>query len=911
MKLRVFINEKQYWLSVELEAQLLCKDLLELIEGYETDSDAGLFVDGHFFKTDTPLEKCQIFEGSQISLDPLEKTKAGLIIATTSGAESGQWVRLRSNSVIVGRSQTADLQLKCPTISPRHLLAKINTEGKPELLDLNSQNGTWIGKNQVKLVAEISDLDTRIHIGNSSLEFLRTEEQHLQKAFGHLLIDRVPNKPIDRPINKTSHQILKIPHKSKSIRNKISFSWAALIAPILFGSVMAVVFNPYMALFILMSPLMSIGSWLELKYRGRHSRIQLSRKASKEIHDFSKDLAKHRKIEILERQNQRLNPLTAIWSIQNRSKKIWERRPSHPKFLQLALGSCDLKWQPNLNSFNQEEVLEGAIKILEELEPLYDVPLELPTMEMEGAELILGILGPYDISKNLARWLVIQAALLHGPADLKILFSNPFLSKEWEWMNWLPHFENLYFKQASHLTVVDLYENHSTRNSHEFMKNMQDNNPNLVIVLAPNFERLLKECNAVIQIQDLGKAKLTISEPINNTSLKPINGLFKVDGISKTFATDCASGIARYKDPEALKISLPQTIELGELLDLSKLDLNSQILCWEKTLHGIKHKSGNLSVPIGKTHETLFLDLLKDGPHGLIAGTTGSGKSELLRSLVIGLAQKASPEIINFVLIDYKGGSAFDMLSELPHTVGMITDLTPNLGERALISLRCELTRREKILRSVRAEDLNDFYLKTSNAEYIPRLLIVIDEFASMAEELPDFLSSLVEIARRGRSLGIHLILATQRPSGVINANILANTNFRICLRTLSKADSLDVIDSKDAAFLPKEIPGRACIKIDASAPKIFQAARASSSTPPYLGPITLSEVSKAENSYGSSTQTDINKIVEITKAANIKLKIPTPHKPITELLPKTLHLESRNFEPDPKSTGYKNWISR
>ena len=200
----------------------------------------------------------------------------------------------------------------------------------------------------------------------------------------------------------------------------------------------------------------------------------------------------------------------------------------------------------------------------------------------------------------------------------------------------------------------------------------------------------------------------------------------------------------------------------------------------------------------------LSIDLERDGPHLLIAGTTGSGKSELLQTVIAGLAISAAPDRTTFLLIDYKGGAAFGPLAELPHTTGVITDLDFSLAARALISLRAELRRREHLLAEHQVADLAG--LRDRRAAP-PSLVIVVDEFATLAAEQPDFLAGLLDIAQRGRSLGLHLILATQRPAGVISPAMKANIGLRICLRVTDDADSVDVVDSSRAARLPSGRP--------------------------------------------------------------------------------------------------------
>ncbi len=165
--------------------------------------------------------------------------------------------------------------------------------------------------------------------------------------------------------------------------------------------------------------------------------------------------------------------------------------------------------------------------------------------------------------------------------------------------------------------------------------------------------------------------------------------------------------------------------------------------------------------------EPLYLDLRTQGPHALVGGTTGAGKSEFLQSWVLGMAAAHSPDRVTFLFVDYKGGAAFADCVNLPHTVGLVTDLSPHLVRRALTSLRAELRYREHLLNRKKAKDLASLE-RTGDPDAPPSLLIVVDEFAALVNEVPEFVDGVVDVAQRGRSLGLHLILATQRPAGVI-----------------------------------------------------------------------------------------------------------------------------------------------
>ncbi|MFD2355660.1 FtsK/SpoIIIE domain-containing protein [Nonomuraea ferruginea] len=192
------------------------------------------------------------------------------------------------------------------------------------------------------------------------------------------------------------------------------------------------------------------------------------------------------------------------------------------------------------------------------------------------------------------------------------------------------------------------------------------------------------------------------------------------------------------------------------------------------------------------------------------------------------MAAANRPDQLTFVLIDYKGGAAFKECTRLPHTVGMVSDLDGHLTQRALDSLAAELRRRERLLFTSGAKDIEDY----AGSEPLPRLVLIIDEFAALVAELPDFVTGLVDIARRGRSLGIHLILATQRPAGVVTADIQANTSLRIALRVTEPAESSDVIDLPDAAHISKTTPGRCYVRSGMGAASAVQTARVGGRAP-------------------------------------------------------------------------------
>lgn len=254
-------------------------------------------------------------------------------------------------------------------------------------------------------------------------------------------------------------------------------------------------------------------------------------------------------------------------------------------------------------------------------------------------------------------------------------------------------------------------------------------------------------------------------------------------------------------------------------------DVDAVVTAWGGLGAGRRTLPG-LRLPIGLAAgaqgvRAAWLDLLTDGPHALVAGTTGAGKSELLQALVLGLALRYPPAELGLVLLDFKGGAGLRTCAGLPHVVGQVSDLDREQAVRALEALTAELRRREALLAAAGVSDLEA--LRGTPAGAPPRLLVVVDEFRALAEDLPDFVPALVRLAAQGRSLGMHLVLATQRPAGAVTAQMRANLALRVCLRVTEPSESRDVVDVPDAADLPARTPGRAVVRRADGAPQVVQ----------------------------------------------------------------------------------------
>jgi S-DNA-T family DNA segregation ATPase FtsK/SpoIIIE len=350
------------------------------------------------------------------------------------------------------------------------------------------------------------------------------------------------------------------------------------------------------------------------------------------------------------------------------------------------------------------------------------------------------------------------------------------------------------------------------------------------IWIAASVEALPAVCRTYLDVPDTGPA--TVGFVRLGDTIPDV----EIERVSSAEALEFARRLAPVIDAGALvadSSDLPRSVSMVTLLGHDLMEASDSVIDrWNQneSIHDRtpgrplrQRRAGKLRALVGSAGiDPMHLDLRTQGPHALVGGTTGSGKSEFLQAWVLGMAAEYSPDRVTFLFVDYKGGSAFADCVSLPHCVGLVTDLSPHLVRRALTSLRAELHYREHLLNRKKAKDLLELE-KRGDPESPPALVLVIDEFAALAGEVPEFVDGVVDIAQRGRSLGIHLIMATQRPAGVIKDNLRANTNLRIALRMADESDSQDVVGIKDAGSFDPSIPGRGLAKTGPGRLTLFQ----------------------------------------------------------------------------------------
>lgn len=541
----------------------------------------------------------------------------------------------------------------------------------------------------------------------------------------------------------------------------------------------------------------------------------------------------------------------------NRPELLWNRNIYQSDFLTIRLGRGKVKLPAEISVSKQRFSLNNdeLCKYPHELHDKYEMMENCVSAMGIFQHKIIGIAGNADKLPLIVNNMVCQLAALHCYTDLKIGFIADETEREkYSWVKWLPHsfirgFETrlMGFDDNSRKSAVyelasilrnrtelnaENGENKSVQLPHivlfctsaEFIGNSvlsrYMSSPEYLgitfILVYGGINMLPNECKAVIECSEELSGHYMFDGEITGENR------IEFDTVPVKEAEAFARSISGYCVNEVITGSIPRSVDYFEMIGIGRLEQWNLIKQYKlnRSYEGLKAFIG-----LSRGNEPVYLDIhdSKDGPHGLVAGTTGSGKSETLQTFILSLAMNYSPDEVAFVLIDYKGGGMANVFEGLPHTAGILTNISDeisgeadfSLTRRMCSSLKSEIKRRQSIFKEYKLNHIDTYsrLYREGNAETpMPHLIIISDEFAELRKEQPEFIRELVSVARVGRSLGIHLILATQKPTGVVDDEIWSNSRFRICLRVQDKQDSMGMIMRPDAAEITEA--GRAFLQI-------------------------------------------------------------------------------------------------
>jgi S-DNA-T family DNA segregation ATPase FtsK/SpoIIIE len=818
-------------------------DLVSAAIGLTLEPGTTLAVDGHRTSVDTPLRDLVLLEGSRIGRTPDERPLSadGWTVTLAGGLEAGLVVPVpRGRKLVVGRAPQADVVLPTESASWEHCTVEREDDGV-RVRDAGSTNGTVIAGERIDAEGVLLTGTTSVIVGGAVLLVRPALDEVPVPAAGSMAnLTPAATAPFNRPprAGRTSDAETVVPPGRKDVPPASKFSWITVAAPlVLAGAMVLLLGDARFALFALLSPVTAIGMWFEQKHRRAKNLKEEDTRFAEAVESFRGEISEAAAVEAARRQELVPDPATVVRRAELPTTLLWQRRSDDEDFLSLHAGTGDAPWRPEVDQRAATAKLEDEAKAAIADSRLTAAPV---VADLSDAG-VVGIVGDRQGALALARSLLTQATVHCGPADLTVgVFCDAGRAEDWGWASWLPH------ARVAGSSTGARWMSAQRDQSAAMLRGLRESldelpTPNLLvvvdsevltegrdaparnllgqgrsvpgqslrpgerphrvsgIVIATNEQQLPAACTSIITVG--ADAAATVYRPEDRTRVEDV----VLAGLSVETAERSARSVAHFDDPELLVpgASLPALVRLPELLSGDGIRT-----AWDT-------RTG-FSTPIGSSESgVLEIDLVRDGPHGLVGGTTGSGKSEFLRSLVAGLAARNDPTRLNFLLVDFKGGAAFAACERLPHTIGTISNLDEQLADRAIRALEAELERRQRVFAAAGADiDNLDAYLATKPVEPMPRLLLVVDEFAMLAKDFPDVLTSLVSIAAVGRTLGVHMILATQRPAGVVSEDILANTNMRVALRVQSREDSTNVIGVPAAAGIGRQQTGRAYVKL-------------------------------------------------------------------------------------------------
>ena len=523
------------------------------------------------------------------------------------------------------------------------------------------------------------------------------------------------------------------------------------------------------------------------------------------------------------------------------SSNLFDRTPNDEDFLTVRLGTGDVEAVKEISYKKQEklELEDDLQEIPEKLSNEYKMVKNAPIVcDLKNVSAI-GVFGDVNNRFGLMKNIVVDICARQFHSDVKLFFiANNENKDKVHWLRMLPHvyndvigirnivcdddsknilFEYLYKeltfrkenKNFENRFIVFLYDEYGFKNHpiSKFVDEAKDLGVTFVF-FGNNKADISKGCQFLVDIKDNRNATLI------DTSDKSKSHDFVYDAINDKQAIAIANMLAPvYTEEISLEGTLTKNISLFKLLNIIAVDDIDLTRNWN-TSQVFK----SMAAPLGVSKSGIVeLDLhdKAHGPHGLVAGTTGSGKSEILQTYILSMATLFHPYEVGFVIIDFKGGGMVNQFKDLPHLMGAITNIDGKEINRSLKSIKAELQKRQRYFAEADVNHI-DKYIKKYKAgevsEPLPHLIVIVDEFAELKAEQPEFMKELISAARIGRSLGVHLILATQKPSGQVNEQIWSNSRFKLCLKVQDQQDSNEVLKSPLAAEIKE--PGRAYLQV-------------------------------------------------------------------------------------------------
>lgn len=662
-----------------------------------------------------------------------------------------------------------------------------------------------------------------------------------------------------RIIHREPTDKIKIEKPPQPIQKNNTMIWRAIIPPLVMIALTVVIFlvrpiGVYIFMMIgmsLVTIIFGITTYFTEKKRYREEVQKREKDYKQYLNEKSKEINKAIQVQrfSLNFHYPTLPEITDI--VEQKASRIYEKTVHHHDFLHYKLGITNIKKSFELD-YQEDEFIQRRDELFDDAKEVYEY-----YKDVEQAPLINDLIhGPIAyvgnrklIVEELEKML-IQLSTFHSYHDIEFLFVIREDEREiFNWSRWLPHMtfttQNIrgfvYNQRTRDQILTSMYSLIKERIQTVREKNIG----NEKVIFSPHLIFVITDMSLIIDHvileyinQDLSEYGISLifvddvieSLPEHVRTIIDIKSrtegelVMKEEELVQLKFTPESSGdinkeyiarrLANLNHIEHMKNAIPNSITFLQMYNVKEVEALNIKQRWQQN-----ETFKTMSVPLGVRGKDDILSLnlheKAHGPHGLIAGTTGSGKSEIIQSYILSLAINFHPHEIAFLLIDYKGGGMANLFKDLKHLVGTITNLDGDEAMRALTSIKAELRKRQRLFGEFDVNHINQYHKLFKDGvatEPMPHLFIISDEFAELKSEQPEFMKELVSTARIGRSLGIHLILATQKPSGVVDDQIWSNSKFKLALKVQDKQDSNEILKTPDAADIT--VPGRAYLQV-------------------------------------------------------------------------------------------------
>jgi len=894
--------------------------------------DEPCFVGAVRLEPGSSLAECALVPGCILTIGAPGRDSWSLLaelagaVRVLEGPDAGQVIWLPAGRHEVSRDAAATVSLPDPQVSRRHAELSVTVDGRASVRDLGSNNGTAVEGVEIEQSTPLPP-GAALTVGNSRLEWVPLPppaRPPRRSRDGRLDFDRAfARLPALTPAR------VRLPESPERAAggNRLAAVLTALVTPMAMAAVSAyLIHNPaYLAMGLLGPAGVGMQQVLERRQRSARKR-QTEQDRTQVAGSVAQTLRTQERL--LRAGAPDMIDLTLVatgWR-----PGVWPRNARSGDGLVLRVGTGERRAEIEFDGPTWPGLPEPVLR---------GVPV---TIDLRAAG-VLGLVGPPKATTAMARSLLVQLASLRSPEDLRIVVVTAADDDELAWTAWLPHVDageaanvpcrvgNTAPTRRARITelrdlviartgadrgdaarggartpageevVLFLDGALSLRHLPGMATVLRDGPPVGVYTVAVD-QAGMNEASAECAVGETGEVLIT-----RTRTEHPITA--RADQIGRAQAERMARALSPLRDRLTLggaEAAVPYPVRFLNLLDLTVPTPADVLSRWAA------RPGPTTSVPLGADGSgTVSVDLAQQGPHTMLGGATGAGKSILLQTLVTSLLMANRPDELNLVLVDFKGGSAFLPFIGCPHVVGFIRSTGESAADvfdeaaaqRVLASVRAEVRRRESLLARYGGE-IDELWRSANHPPAtLPRLVMIFDEFARVLESSPGFLKELVNVAAKGRSLGMHLVLATQSLQGKLSPELKNNIDLRITLRQNEVADSVEVLGVPDAAAIPGRLRGRGmilCTKDEARTPTLFQSGYLGD--PPPDGRAAAARVRTVDWAQTGSPRpqeqrttdgraTDQEIAIAAVEQAAARLAVPSPFRPLLPPLPAVLNL--------------------